>query len=190
MASIAGEIALRSTFDENDSESFYRGWKGLTEQVVERVQTLSDAKHISIHQRRLIWADTVDLIAERPWWGVGIGNYAIALPLYRTADRHEEWLPYLGGAFPLRPNYAHNEYLTVWAESGLWALLSWMGVWITIAIRGWKTATACLDERRQILLWSAWSALLTAFIHACSSFNLHDPTSSLHFWVLVGFKAR
>ncbi len=186
MTGIVGEIALRSTFDGNDSEDFYRGWKGLTEQVVERLETLSDAKHISIHQRRLIWADTVDLIAERPWWGVGIGNYAIALPVYRTADRHEEWMPYLEGPFPLRPNYAHNEYLTVWAESGLWAMLSWVAVWIMIAIRGWKTATACRDERRQILLWSACSALLAAFIHACFSFNLHDPTSSLHFWVLVG----
>ena len=186
MAGIAGEIALRNTYDRTDSEDFYRGWKGLAEQVVERVETLADAKHISIHQRRLIWADTMDLITDRPWWGVGIGNYAIALPEYRTAERHEEWRPYLGGPFPLRPNYAHNEYLTVWAESGIWALLSWMSVWIMVAIQGWKTATACRDERRQILLWSAWSALLTAFIHACFSFNLHDPTSSLHFWVLVG----
>ena len=28
--------------------------------------------------------------------------------------------------------------------------------------------------------------MLAAFIHACFSFNLHDPASSLHLWVLVG----
>ena len=186
VAGVAGEIALRSTYDGNNTESFLRGWQGLADRVVERVETLGDAKHISINQRRLIWADTVDLIKDRPWWGVGIGNYAVALPTYRTVERHEEWRPYLGGAFPLRPQYAHNEYLTVWAESGLWSLLSWMAVWITVAMRSWTTVTACQDERRQILLWSMWAALLAASIHACFSFNLHDPTSSLHLWVLVG----
>ena len=186
VAGVAGEIALRNTYDGNDTESILRGWQGLADRVAERVETLGDAKHISINQRRLIWADTMDLIEDRPWWGVGIGNYAVALPTYRTVERHEEWRPYLGGAFPLRPQYAHNQYLTVWAESGLWSLLSWMAVWITVAIRSWTTVTACQDERRQILLWSIWAAMLAAFIHACFSFNLHDPTSSLHLWVLVG----
>ncbi len=186
VAAVLGEFALRATYGDELSDAPYRGLEKLTQQVIERVATLADTRHISIHQRRLIWADTADMIEDRALWGVGLGNYAMELPAYRTVDRHKEWQPYIGGLFPLRPYHAHNEYMEVWAESGLGALLAWIAALTMVFITGWRVAVARPWSDRTMALWGMLAALFAAVVHACFSFNLQDPTSSLHFWVLVG----
>jgi O-antigen ligase len=60
--------------------------------------------------RWVAWRDTVRIIQDFPLFGVGLGNYGLAMFVYQTAARDA-----LNGMFM----QAHNDYLQVAAEGGL-----------------------------------------------------------------------
>lgn len=173
-----GEFSLRAMHSGE-------GLAHLAERVAQRMGTLADAKHISIDQRRLVWLDTVELIEDNFWAGVGMGNYAIAVPEYRTVERHREWQKYIN-ILPHRPYYAHNEYLEIWSESGIAALLAWLLTIAVVFFTGWRAALHQDSAERRIVLWALLAALLATLVHSLFSLNLRDPTAALHFWVAVG----
>lgn len=175
---VVGEFSLRAMHDG-------QGLGHLVERVVQRIETLADAKHISIDQRRLVWLDTVDLIEDNFWTGVGVGNYAIAVPAYRAVERHREWQKYIH-LIPHRPYYAHNEYLEIWAESGIGALAAWLATIAMVCLAGWRAAQRQDNAEKRIVLWALLAALLATLVHSLFSLNLRDPTAALHFWVAVG----
>jgi hypothetical protein len=60
-----------------------------------------------LSERRLLYASTVRMIADRPWIGSGLGTWSTAYPAYATFDDgHVD-------------NQAHNEWLQWPAEGGL-----------------------------------------------------------------------
>lgn len=65
----------------------------------------------SAEKRLSYWKETLNLIKHYPISGLGIGNFN----LRETRN-------------------AHNSYLQIWAETGLFGLLSWLGI-ITVFIR-------------------------------------------------------
>lgn len=178
LLAVIGEFSLRAMHSGE-------GLSHLAERVVTRLETLADAKHISIDQRRLVWLDTVDLIEDNFWSGVGVGNYAVAVPDYRTVKRHREWQQYIN-LLPHRPYYAHNEYLEIWAESGVGALIAWLLTIAIVCFSGWRAALRQDNAEKRIVLWSLLAALLATLVHSLFSLNLRDPTAALHFWVAVG----
>lgn len=56
-----------------------------------------------------LYAETLELIARRPWLGFGGGSFEMAFPLVHTeaVDTNYFW------------DHAHNTYLTLWSELGL-----------------------------------------------------------------------
>ncbi len=60
-----------------------------------------------LSERRLLYASTVRMIADRPWLGSGLGTWSTAYPAYATFD---------DGHFD---NQAHNEWLQWPAEGGV-----------------------------------------------------------------------
>jgi O-antigen ligase len=82
------------------------------------VRELSDKKEFatgSVSVRLLMWKATWNMIATRPFSGVGAGAWEVDAPLYQNADS------------PLETDYyAHNEILQLLAEYGLaaWVVLT------------------------------------------------------------------
>jgi O-antigen ligase len=75
----------------------------------------------SLEIRLSMWANSAAMIADKPW-GQGIGGYWSAYPFYHDALRQtSEW----DGAYNerFRPNSAHNDFLTLVAETGPGAFL-------------------------------------------------------------------
>lgn len=80
--------------------------------------------------RILVWESSVRLIADNPLLGVGAGNFHIRMPEYVGASG-------LGkqGIIWMRP---HNDYLWVAAEKGIPGLLSYLFLFLTAFLYGWK----------------------------------------------------
>jgi O-antigen ligase len=57
--------------------------------------------------RFLAWQDTVRIIQDFPWFGIGMGTYGQAMLVYQTANRPQMYVQ------------AHNDYLQMAAEGGL-----------------------------------------------------------------------
>ncbi len=75
-----------------------------------RLATLSDPASAGI-PRFLIWRGSWDMLMANPWWGIGLGTYYLAWPPYR--DPTDASLGF----------FVHNDYLQIWIEAGLPALL-------------------------------------------------------------------
>lgn len=108
------------------------------------------------NQRLLIWQGTWRLIADRPWLGVGPGQFAATYPHYALPDAWREPLLY----------HAHNTFLTTAAVLGIPALFLLAGTLARVLLR----PPSC----RSPLPRAAWVSLLGGL-----AFGLVDA-----FWAL------
>jgi O-antigen ligase/Flp pilus assembly protein TadD len=146
-----------------------------------------DAHEFSVAQRRLIWADTIDLVGDHPLLGVGPGNFRYQLPAYRTLDRHREWRQVMDDRVELAYQ-AHNEYLETMAQTGVVGAVAF--VWLLAAVL-WHThrlarARIAAGSDDGVLTEAVLIGQVAVVVHALFSFNLQDPTSATHFWLLAG----
>ena len=152
----------------------------------ERLKSGFDADDFSVSQRFIIWADTLSLIHAHPFLGVGPGNYEIALPPHRTTLRHQTQKELIGlGEIPVT-RHAHNEYLEFWSESGILGLaaLLWMLgglLWV-----GWRRLRNGATPDVWWLTLGCMGGLVATLVHSFFSFNLRDPASATHFWIVGG----
>jgi O-antigen ligase len=75
-----------------------------------RLLTLGDPESAGV-PRFLIWRGAWEMLLAKPWWGIGLGTYYLAWPPYR--DPADASLGF----------FVHNDYLQIWIEAGLPALL-------------------------------------------------------------------
>lgn len=73
----------------------------------------------SIDERLRLWEKTLQMIADHPIGGVGLGNWKIMLPRYGAAGLRSE----SGEIHFVRP---HNDFLWVFAETGALGFLSYL----------------------------------------------------------------
>jgi O-antigen ligase len=77
-------------------------------------------------ERLAHWQAALNMASNRPWLGVGQGNYEVVYPDYRL----------LNWPYPL--GHAHNYYLNVLAEAGIMGLLGYGKVWLVILWLTWR----------------------------------------------------
>jgi len=161
-------------------------------QTGERMAATLERTGYSRSMRLLIWKDTVNLIGANPWLGVGPGNYGISLPAYRTSAGQREWRELMGQRAN-EPHHAHSEYLETWSEFGIVGILSllWLlGAVLWVGWRGLARPTAGGDDpatrERRAIVAGCLGGLAAAVVHAAFTFNLQDPVSGTHFWVMAG----
>jgi len=153
--------------------------------VRDRALSSFDPNHFSVLQRRLIWADTVALIADQPLLGVGTGNFEFLVPAYRTVTRHRAWAKLIANR-PHMPYYAHNEYLEIWAENGVFGLAAMLWLLSALWWLAWRRLQSMTGQDARALQAGLLAALCAALTHSLFSLNLQDPTSALHFWLIAG----
>lgn len=71
--------------------------------VRERLMDIFSLKEGSNKERIVLWKEAGERIAEKPWFGYGLGNYPLAV---KPSVQYRE------------PIYIHNTYLDMWAELG------------------------------------------------------------------------
>ena len=185
LLSPAVELVLNNVYWGQDSlnDRFGR----IAKNSIDRALSSFERRDFSISQRRIVWADTFELIEEHFWLGVGPGNYELFLPAHRSVTRHRAWKELMGGRTQVAFR-AHNEYLEVLAESGIFglaALLWLLGTMLWVGYRFLKTQ-ADDDSTSRAITSSCLAGLVATLVHSLFSFNLQDPTSAAHFWLLGG----
>lgn len=149
-----------------------------------RALTALDESDPSRSLRIVIWENTLDMIASRPL-GVGTGNYEFNLPAYRSMSQ-QRTLEQFKGTLDLAAYHAHNEYLEYLSETGIVGLLAMVAIFIGILWRGCRYLYGREWTDRSAAVAGCLGAVAAALVHALFSFNLQDPVSGTHFWVLAG----
>ncbi len=109
-----------------------------------RIRSIIDFGETSNSQRIAIWKDTVESIKDRPFLGVGIGNFPVVLG-------QDLFLARAGSS-------AHNLYLQIAAEMGVAALVA--AVWFLIVLLN-KTFHNFVREKNQVVAVYNGASLLT-----------------------------
>lgn len=108
----------------------------------------------SLHQRFEQWIPTLKMIWQNPL-GVGAGNWWLLFPKYAPAIDFPDAYQKITFRFP------HNDFLWVWAETGIFGIICYLGMfatalwsarkktWLLIALLGYMTLaffTACRER--------------------------------------------
>ncbi len=96
--------------------------------------------------RRAQWSETLHLLADHPYLGVGLNGYPTALVPYHDASTYEIF------------QYPHTIVLNVWSELGVLGLIGFLGIVVFIFHYAWA-------NKKDPWVLACFAALLTMLIH-------------------------
>ena len=132
---------------------------------------LTDANY-AVMERLAHWQAAWGMFNDRPWLGVGIGNYEPVYPAYAL----QGW--------PLALGHAHNYYLNIAAEAGLIGLAAYLVLWGAAFWQAFKVIQASRGYWRGVAV-----GILGVLIHlSVHNFfdNLYVHNMYLHVAILLG----
>jgi O-antigen ligase len=129
---------------------------------------LSDAGRLSVYR------STLKIIADNPWFGTGLGTFALSFPAYRSDDISMQGLWGIG----------HNTHLEFASE---------MGIPLTLVVAvAWIAALIVLSfgmrgrRRKMIAPLSSFAVSLLALLHSSIDFSLQIAGYSIVVFALLG----
>ncbi|MFN7981827.1 MAG: O-antigen ligase family protein [Vicinamibacterales bacterium] len=113
-------------------------WLVATNGMVLRFADTANSGDLSADGRMQIWRETVHLISAYPWTGAGLGTFEHALYPFRFAMSTNA------------VDYAHNDYLQIFAELGIVGLVLTVALALVIA---WRAARGRSPVDRRGSVW-------------------------------------
>jgi O-antigen ligase len=112
--------------------------------------------NFAVLERMAHWQSAIGMWTDRPWLGVGIGNYEAVYARYSLP----QW--------PIPLGHAHNYYLNVGAEAGIVGLTAYLALWGAAFLQSWKAA-----RRARNWSWGVALGVLGVIVHL-SVHNVFD----------------
>lgn len=112
-------------------------------------------------EREIIWSNSIEIIAENPIMGVGLGNLHKCLPENLVIT------------------HVYNTYLQFWAETGIFGLMLFCGIFGAILIWSNKRAENLYGK---ILFFST----LALMLYAATDFIFESYSAMRVYWFLLG----
>ncbi len=122
-------------------------------------------------QRFNVWQGTLLMIKEHPFLGVGIGTFM---------SRFQE---YIHGLYV---SYVHNCYLQIWAETGIFSLLSFLMFAVILLRQGIR---AFRVARGQFWILGLVCGIFAFLIHSFFDTQFYSLQLSFLFWMMAGVLA-
>jgi len=122
----------------------------------------------NIRTRIVLWRNAWEMIKDRPFLGVGLGNFKVFYPLYLRSGLEDKMFDEHN-----QPNHAHNELIEFAVETGLIGL--GLAVWLLITgavfyLRAWRVAATA---QARSLVWSFAVGSIGLLATSLVSFPLH-----------------
>lgn len=118
------------------------------------------------------WIAGISMIKEHPVMGIGPDNFGILYSLYKI-DIAEE------------TQNAHNNFLQIWVEQGIFGLIAFCGIWV-VAIK--KGLQELRNKRRLIYrlsLLGLFTGIIAFAIHNLGDFDWYIPGLTIIAWVFL-----
>jgi len=163
----------------------------LTDRVVSSaaIVEISGPGDSTLNHRYFLWQVAWEMIRQHPLAGVGYGAFERQYPGVRAQLGQTARFAALDpGQRQEVPHHAHNEYLHLWAESGVLALLG-LSLLLAMGMRS-GLGDLCRSSDMALPRWSAVAAVTTFIVHGAVSYPLHMPLNALLLWLLLGIIFR
>jgi O-antigen ligase len=148
-----------------------------TDPLIARFSELARTDDISADTRAQIWRETAGLIKAFPLFGCGLGGYESCFMRFKTVA-------------PMNTiDYAHNDYLQILAELGIFAFLAGviLGGRLVVATIRRALHPPSVDER--FLMIGCAGSLVAMLLHSFVDFNLYVPANGAVFAWICGIAA-
>jgi hypothetical protein len=127
----------------------------------------------TVIQRLSYWKAALAMIRENMWLGVGWGAFEKAYPRYMI----------LGG-YPVK--LAHNNYLQVWAETGIIGLNAFIGLWLVFLYTFWRKARSCSVGELRGIACGLGAGIVGFLAQSLTDFSLYLPTLAYLVFAILG----
>ena len=138
---------------------------GLTPSVAKRVQSIADTQYQSNTERVLMWESALQMIKDHPVWGVGADNYG---DMYQN-----KYISPLAKEKHQRD--AHQNYLSVAAQTGLVGLAAFVLMFVSILLYLYRAAQSSPEP---CWPWAAFVMTVAFCIYGFMNSNYNT------FWVV------
>ena len=128
--------------------------------ILNRFISISDLSEGSNIGRLAIWQEANEVWQNHFFWGVGLGNYSVEInPAadYRT------------------PIYAHNVYLDIATEMGVFSLLTWLGLFLITSVQLFQRSRKADDNFTRALSLGLCGSLIWFFVHCFFDTPIYSP---------------
>lgn len=149
--------------------------------IAARVISISDIAEGTAAFRIRLWNIAMGIIRDHPLVGVGIGNFYEAFTgyVFKQPELSVGWVTY----------GAHNSYLTVWAETGIFGIVSFIAVILVSLKLGIYLTNVKRGDRYMFWFSLAFLSSITGFaLNGLTSNNFHHPQAAVFFWLLLGLQ--
>ena len=131
--------------------------------VRERAASTFDRTDAAARDRLAMWASGVEMISERPFFGVGPGRIKELYPVYRQPDFVE---PAVG--------HLHNNIVNVAAETGIASALAYLAIVVAASAAAWPLARDRSRPAVRSLARGALAATAALFTAGLFEYNFGD----------------
>jgi len=139
--------------------------------IAGRISSIINLEEGSNVGRLMIWRQAIDVFREHFVFGVGIGNYSFYLfpeEKYRM------------------PIYAHNTYLDIASEMGIFALIVWIGIFLTSFWQLLKIIKKTADKKLRTISIGLFGGLIWFSVHCFFETPIYSPQVLAMLMVIFG----
>ncbi len=122
------------------------------------------------NNRMVYWRGTKKIIKDYPFFGTGLNTYSQIVGRYK-----DTW----GG-------YAHNCYLQMTVETGLFGIMSFLWVLFVFFRNSLKGLRLIEDQVHWVLLFGFLTGLLAFLIHSFVDTNFYSTQLASLMWIIMG----
>ncbi|MBU4590673.1 MAG: O-antigen ligase family protein [Candidatus Omnitrophica bacterium] len=138
------------------------------------LRRLSSYGELDFEGRLEIWKGTLGVIKNNWLLGTGPGTFIYNFPRYRPAG------------FNVFANYAHNDYLQIASEMGIFALCLMLFIISVIVKKALTTHRIARSSFKSWISLSLAAGILSMSIHGLGDFNFYIPANVIIFVVFSG----
>lgn len=170
-------LCLLLLFSGLSAFAHFRVWH---KEMVERFYSAFSLSHVTNVMRVEVWKNTWQMIIGSRLLGVGAGNFPVIYPAYRSVAEISitpEGRTYLS---------AHNDYLQVLAETGIFGLACFMFVIYSLFRMGISVLKKTGDRDLYYITLGILGAISVILVYALFNPSFQIPSTGMMFWLWAG----
>lgn len=113
--------------------------------------------------RATYWRTALSMIADNFWAGVGPGNFGAMYPRYKYVTAGET-------------QHAHNDYLQIFAETGVFGVLTFCAFWGVFMLHALRRLIQMRNAPRLWLAAGLFAGVFAFLLHAVVDFDFVNPS--------------
>lgn len=143
----------------------------MPQSIADRLSNI-DFQSVNVQERFYFYRDALDIIRDYPVFGTGYGGWNSIYTEYQS------YLYY--------STEVHNHPLQVWVESGLLGFVSYIVIWLGLAVTIFRIMLRVSSYEYRSAAWTAAVTAATICLHSLIDFSLSLGGVAIMMWACIG----